>query len=194
MQAKVGRSLVWDLAHPVLGGRIILMYLITAKYTSDSERKRIEYALEKWRDRINIAKPEGLVAIVDDTEIQELVTDLYSRTNPRGIEIYRLQKTDFDIAEVEQQTTVVTKENQETAGKLMEFIMARQKAVLKTRYPGTNRNVYEVISRKGKAECAVEIIKSGVGSKIIVTTTGYGDTVDFLHARISEEIKLLEAR
>ena len=47
------------------------MYLITAKYTSDSERKRIEYILEKRKDRMKIVKPEGTVAIVNDEDIEK---------------------------------------------------------------------------------------------------------------------------
>jgi hypothetical protein len=170
------------------------MYLITAKYTSDSERKRIEYALEKWRDRMKITKPEGLVAIVDDGEIDELVVELYSRTEKDNVSIYRIQEAHFDVAEAEKEIRIRLNENRETAEKLLDFIMARQKAVLKSRMAGAKRKIYEVITRKGKAEISLSIIPDQDGIDAVCRISGYGETVDFLYGKLVEEFKLLEGR
>ena len=169
------------------------MYLITAKYTSDSERKRIEYALEKWKDRMNITKPEGLVAIVDDRDIKELVIELYSRTERDNVSVYRLEEAHFDVAEAEKQIKIRLNESRETAEKLLDFIMARQKAVLKLQLTAPRQKIYEVITRKGKAEISISLNSGMNGIDVLCRISGYGETVDFLYGKLTEEFKLLEA-
>lgn len=170
------------------------MYLITAKYTSDSERKRIEYALEKWKDRMKIAKPEGLVAIVDDRDIDELVVELYSRTERDNVSVYHIKEAHFDVTEAEKEIRIRLNENRETAEKLLDFIMARQKAVLKSRLAGARRKIYEVITRKGKAEISLTLNSGEEGLDAVCRISGYGETVDFLYGKLVEEFKLLEGR
>jgi len=74
------------------------MYLITVKYDNDAERKRMEYIFEKWAGKLNIVKPEGIVAIInelgEESLVQDFIKDLLSRssqTSRNGINVYRLE-------------------------------------------------------------------------------------------------------
>jgi hypothetical protein len=170
------------------------MYLITAKYTSDSERKRIEYALEKWKDRMKIVKPEGMVAIVNDGDIRELITELYSRTERNNVALYHIEKAQIDVAEAEKEIRLKLNESRETAEKLLDYIMARQKAILKLELSEPRQKIYEVYTKKGKAEISMSLRGGNAGVDIVLRISGYGETVDFLHGRLAEELKLLEGR
>lgn len=169
------------------------MYLITAKYTSDSERKRIEYALEKWKDRMKIMKPEGVVAIVDDGDIKDLVVELYSRTERDNVALYHIEKAHFDVVEAEKEIRLKLDEKRETAEKLLDFIMARQRAILKLELAEPHQKIYEVLTRKGKAEISMSLHGGTNGVDVVLKISGYGEAVDFLHGKLAEELKLLEA-
>ena len=170
------------------------MYLITAKYTSDSERKRIEYALEKWKDRMKIVKPEGIVAIVNDGDIKELITELLSRTERDNVALYRIEEAHIDVAEGEKEIRLKLNENRETAEKLFDFIMARQKAILKLELSEPRQKIYEVVTRKGKAEISMSLRGGVAGVDVAFRITGYGEAVAFIHDKLAEELKLLEGR
>jgi len=170
------------------------MYLITAKYTSDSERKRIEYALEKWKDRMKITKPEGIMAIVNDNDIKELIVELYSRTERENVAVYCVEEAHFDVAEGKKEIRLKLDENRETAEKLLDFIMARQRAILKLELPEPRQKIYEVLTRKGKAEIMISLHGGNNGVDVFIRISGYGEAVDFLHDKLAEELKLLEGR
>lgn len=168
------------------------MYLITVKYRSDSERKRIEYILDKWKQRMNITKPDGMVAIVGGDDIEELITDLYSRTDSENVTLYRIEETQLDVNEEEKTLRVTLHEKKETLEKLISFIMARQRAVLKLQHSEPYERVYEVITKRGKVQIAVRLREKDAGLDLQLRTSGYGEAVDLLHNRLAEELRLLE--
>ena len=169
------------------------MYLITAKYSSDSERKRIEYVIDKWRDRKKITKPDGVVAIVADNDIKELLVELYSRTERENVSFYRIEEEHLEVTETKKEIRLKIGERRETAEKLLDFIMARQRATLKMESPESHQKVYEVISRKGKVEIILNIRGNATETDVIMRISGYGEAVDFIHDKLAEELKLLEA-
>lgn len=168
------------------------MHLIAVKYTSDSERKRIEYVLEKWRDKMNITKPEGITAIVGDGDIDELILDLYSRTEKDNVALYNIERVELDVAQGEKNIRLKLGEKRETVEKLLDFIMARQKAILKLELAEPREKVYEVYTKKGKAEISIGIHGGETGIDLLVRISGYGEAVDFLYRKLAEELKLLE--
>ncbi len=169
------------------------MYLITAKYSDDSERKRIEYALEKWKRNVNITKPEGIIAIVDGKDINDLIVELLSRTKRDNITLYHIEKAELDVAEEEKEIRLKLNERKETAEKLLDFIMARQRAILKLELAEPRQKIYEVLTRKGKAEISISLHGGTNGIDVVLKISGYGEAVDFLHGKLAEELKLLEA-
>jgi hypothetical protein len=72
--------------------------------------------------------------------------------------------------------------------------MARQKAVLKLQLTSPRQKIYEVITRKGKAEISISLNSGNNGLDATCRISGYGETVDFLYGKLTEEFKLLEGR
>ena len=169
------------------------MYLITAKYSSDPERKRIEYILDKWRSKMNITRPEGITVIVDAEDIDDLILELYSRTEKKdNIAFYNLERVEMDVERDEKKIRIKLREKRETVEKLLGFIMARQRAILKLELAEPSEKIYEVNSKKGKAEISIGLHKSETGVDLSVRISGYGEAVDLLYRKLSDELKLLE--
>ncbi len=141
---------------------------------------------------MKIVKPEGMTAIVKDGDIQELLLELYSRTEKDNVAFYRSEEAHLDIVETEREIRLKLDERKETAEKLLDFIMARQRAVLKLELTEPHQKIYEVITRKGKAEISLSLRGENNGINVVVRISGYGEAVDFLHGKLAEELKLLE--
>ena len=168
------------------------MYLITAKYSSDSERKRIEYALEKWRERLQISRPEGIVVLADGKDIDDLALELFSKVDKKNVSLYRVEKMELDVARGEKEIRAKVKEKVASLERLLSFIMARQKAILKMELAEPRQRIYEVITKKGKAEVTVALLESESGTNLRVRISGYGEVVDLLHRKLTDELSLLE--
>lgn len=173
------------------------MHLIIAKYADDAERKRIEYILEKWKGRLNVTKPDGIVAITSgsNTEIYSLAEELYAKTSRDKITVFRIEKNTVEIEQSERKLKVLVREKRETVEKLLNFIMARQKAVLKHISPENYETIYEVTSKaskKGKAEIAVYISERNELVNIEISITGYGEVVEYIYNKLNEEMKYLK--
>jgi len=168
------------------------MNLITAKYSDDPERKRIEYVLEKWRGKLGITRPQGIIAIIAGDEIGELVEELYSRTSRDNVSIYRVEKTTVDIEKGKQEIRLKLDEKKETVAKLVGFLMAKQKAILKRETTDPFERTYGLTTKKGKAEISVTL-KEETGDRIDLRMriTGYGEVVDFLYNKLSDELDYL---
>lgn len=170
------------------------MHLVIAKYSSDPERKRIEYILDKWKENLKITKPEGIISIIDGEELEEFVEELYSKTSRSNISVYRVEKEAVDIQKGQSEIRLKIDEKKETIEKLVGFVMAKQKAILKRETREPFERIYEVSTKKGKAEVSVAIRDGGPGVELRMRITGYGEVVDFLNSRLSEELSYLESR
>jgi len=169
------------------------MYLIVARYSDDPERKRIEYVLEKWKGRLAITKPEGIVAVLNGEEIDEFIEELYSRTSADNVILYRVEKASVDIEKGKRDIKLLLNEKKETVEKLIGFVMARQKAILKPGAGGAFERIYEVSTKKGKAVISVAIREEGQERvDVRLRITGYGEVVDFLHNKLSDELDYLQ--
>ena len=169
------------------------MYLIRAKYRSDPERKRIEYIFEKWRSEMNITKPEGITVIADADDVEEMILELYSRTERKdNITFYRMEKVELEVEQSEKRIRLRLREKRETVEKLLGFIMARQRAILKMELVDPFRKIYEVYSKKGKAEISIGLHETETGVDLSINISGYGEAVDLLYRKLNDEFKLME--
>jgi len=175
------------------------MYLITSKYDSDAERKRLEYVFEKWAEKLTIIKPEGIITLLDDSGkedlMNEFIKDLYSRSSQvskDSIVIYRIEKTEPDIKPEQKELNLETKQKRETVEKLLSFIMARQKAVFKPESDLPFLKTYEVNSKKGTVQITVVIREKKDALNLIFTISGYGYAVNFIYNKLKEELKYFE--
>jgi len=170
------------------------VYLVTMKYSDDPERKRIEYILEKWKKRLNITKPQGIVVILEGGEIEGFIEELYSRTSSSNVGVYRLEKTVVDVEKSGGEIRLKLGEKKETVEKLIGFVMAKQKAILKREMKEPFERIYELSTKKGKAEISVALRNEGQGTALRMRITGYGEVVEFLYDKFSSELNYFEGR
>jgi hypothetical protein len=167
------------------------MHLIIAKYENDAERKRIEYILDKWKESLRVTKPDGIMAIIEGEGLEELLEDLYSRTSRSNVSLYRLEKEAVQIEKGESEIKLKINEKKETVEKLIGFVIAKQKGVLKREIKEPFERVYEVATKKGRAEISVSLRDEGQSVALRLKITGYGEVVEFLNTKLSEELSYL---
>jgi len=168
------------------------MHLIIVKYSSDPERKRIEYILDKWKEKLRITKPEGIISTIDGEELEEFIEELYSKTSRNNIVLYRVEKVAVDVEKNERDISLKLHENKETVEKLIGFVMAKQKAILKRETKKPFESVYEVTTKKGKAEISVALRDEDESVSLRLRITGYGEVVELVNSRLSEELRYLK--
>lgn len=165
-------------------------YLILVDYESDAERKRIDYLLDKWEERARIRKPRGVVVIIDTEEPQRFIEELFSRLegNVTGkVEVYSLKRLRTNIKPQRKSLGFRINEEKKVVERFVEYLMSK----LNANYLGVEDGFksYSVYTRKGSALIRV-LVKGDGNSRVVFEVEGYGDAVDFLAQRISEELEL----
>jgi hypothetical protein len=165
-------------------------YLIIAKYSTEPERKRIEYAFDKWKAKLDVTKPTGILAIAEgrEDEIKDMLEDLFSRVSKESVSIYRMEKTSVDIKKDRRELKVQLDERREIVEKFIGFMMAKQKAVLKYESKEPFERAYELYTKKGKCEIRIRLREMDGKIDLSLGISGYGDVVRLLHDRLGEEL------
>jgi len=170
-------------------------YMLILSYESDAERKRIDYAIERWRTKLRINKPKGTVIILDSNEegFNKFIEDLFSRIElepdkkPESkIEIYRIEKIIPEVEKRKKMLCYEADENVETIWKFLNYLMAKINASYE--YSIESAKIYTAYTKKGQAKIEIRVEKRE-RVKITVIIEGYGGVVDFLARKMNEEIK-----
>lgn len=163
--------------------------MIIARYIDDAERKRIEYAFDRWKDSMEIRKPEGIAVIVKGEKVEDMLNDLYARTSKDNVSVYNLSETSFDLEENEKRIKIELEGDIKTVEKLMDFVMAKQKAIFRREFP--SGKLYEVYTKKGRAEIVAVLKEREEKVGVDIKITGYGEAPDLVYNKISNELKYL---
>ena len=163
---------------------MIKVHLIVAKYTSDSERKRIDYAIERWKAIADVEKPDGTPILFKGKNVKDFVEDLYSRLSKENVSVYSLNNVSFEIEKEEVSIETTLNGDLEVIRKFLGFIMAKQKGVLITETEF--ERIYEVSTRKGKADVSINLTDDG---RVRIRISGYGDATGLIREKIESEIR-----
>lgn len=164
-------------------------YLFILHYNTDAERKRIDYAIERWGNTSTIRKLRGSTFIFSGDNVEPFIEDLYSRIHlpERSLEIYRVDKyyTEIDISV---RTLIYDeKEDSETIQKFLKYLMSKINANYE--YSNEGMMVYTVPSKKGRAKILIEQLNHK-GGLTKISIEGYGDVVDYLADKINYEMNI----
>lgn len=135
------------------------MHLINIDYSSDAERKRIEYIFNKYEAETgDIDKLSGVSRIIRDDDVDRILSELYLRTHPENIRVYKLAemttKTALDSNTIETRLAG----NKESVESFIGYLLAQRKAVFSRKIG--DLKLYTSATRKGYAE-----IKVGISQK-----------------------------
>ena len=162
-------------------------------YFSDAERKRIDYAIEKWRDKAEVTKQKGMAIHFKGGEIDDFLNHLCSR-----LDLGRDQITVYDSKLVEpevesQQETLKyhSTDRKDVIEKFLSYVFSKINAQYEFFQNGVTR--YNVSTKKGQARIDVKIIESRGGCETIIQVSGYGEVSKFIRDRLDEELKIFLA-
>ena len=179
-------------------------YIIIVDYSTDAERKRIDYAIERWKDRAEIEKPRGAVLRYSGDTPDEFLDDLYSRLNAGkdGVTVFNGDRYDAQIPEKIKKLRYATNLKIPTVEKFITYIMKKTGAQQSECKDGVT--TYRVGTKKGYAviEIAINPQKTvfieetspaefiNGKNNIVITVRGYGDVVSFISEGIDAEIQM----
>lgn len=167
-------------------------YLVILAYESDTERKRIDYAIERWKDKTEIVKPKGTTIIFKGSNIDAFLDDLYSRIEIKTniIEVYNLSEYTPQIAQQITELNYKNIENLEFTKKFLEYLLSKMNASYES---GDNNEIhYTVNTKKGQGKVILTVVPNK--ERINVRIEGYGEFNEFVTRKIDEEMKAFLGR
>ena len=167
------------------------VYLIVARYDTESERKRLEYLLEKWEDKLKVKKPSGSIIMVDgDTDVLlSFLEELYSKVPREHIEVYKLSEPEFHLEPLVLEGMVESTKGVNEIWSVIDFIMARYHGVLVSEI--TNQKVYKVRTRKGECSIKLSLFKKNSSVTLKFSVEGYGEVVPYIYERLVTDFSYL---
>ena len=166
------------------------MFLLILDYESDAERKRIDYAIERWQRKLKIKKPKGTIIVLDGKQelIDEFVEDLCSRLE-KSEEKVQVHKIKSYVPEIEKNVNRIsyqTKEKKDYLEKFIKYLMAKLSASYE--YSSEIGKVYKVYTKKGQAKLDISLQSKEEGTIVTISIDGFGDVVDFISDKINSEM------
>ncbi|UUX92875.1 hypothetical protein [Methanoplanus endosymbiosus] len=164
-------------------------YIVFVDYFSDAERKRIDYTIERWRDKADIAREKGIVIRFKDKNIDSFLDDLYSRLDAgkEQVQVFEANTHKPEIKAREEVLRYHSSAGRDVIEKFLGYIMAKINAQYEFRDNGFVR--YAASTKKGQAKIEISITDNKAGSETIIKISGYASSAKFLHDRIDEEMK-----
>lgn len=167
------------------------MFLLILDYETDAERKRIDYAIERWQNKLKISKPKGTIIVIDGKQerIDEFVEDLCSRLekSEEKVKIHRINKYDPEIEKNVKTIAYQTTEQRDFLEKFIDYLMAKLSASYE--YSSKIGKVYKVYTKKGQAKLEIVLRDSEKGTDVKIAIDGYGEVVAFISDKIDNEMK-----
>jgi len=166
------------------------MFLLILDYESDAERKRIDYAIERWQRSLDINKPKGTIILVDgkQSKIDDFVEDLCSRLDDseKKVTIHTIEQYVPEIEKNIRTISYTTPEQKEYLEKFIKYLMAKINASYE--YKTDIGTVYNVYTKKGQATLTISLQSGESTTHIRISIDGYGDVVEFISDKINSEM------
>lgn len=183
-------------------------YIIVIDYENDAERKRIDYTIERWKDRAEIEKPRGAVLRFNGDNPDEFLGDLYSRLNrgTEGVTVFAADIYAADIPEKVKTLRYTTSLKIPTIQKFMDYLM-KKFGIGWGDECEDGATVYKVSTKKGNAvikfainppekyvrlaeKSPAEFINHNDFNNLTVTVRGYGDVASYIAEGLDAEIMM----
>jgi len=169
-----------------------MQHLLILDYRTDAERKRIDYTIEKWSAKKDVAvtKPKGVVVLFEGKDLPEFVEDVYSRMESGASppKIYAVKESAPAIDKKARRLSYATERSAEIVENFVNYLLAKQGAAFE--YTGGGRKVYAARTRKGVVRIAVAIEAGKEEVRCLIAVEGYGEAADFVATRIDEEMNV----
>lgn len=168
------------------------MFLAVLEYDTDAERKRIDYAMERWQSKIKIQKLKGTILLLDadNDTIDEFVEDLNSRIekSEHKVNIYEMKQYQADIEKNVKRLSYKTEVNKKSLEKFLNYLMAKLGASFE--FSSGFGKIYKIYTKKGQAKLEIILSDEKPEITIKINAEGYGEVVEFILKKIDIEMKM----
>lgn len=164
------------------------MYYVSARYDSEAERKRIEYLMDRLREKYKLRRPLGITEIVESGDISGFLEELFTRVPRENVEYYELKEFKPRVSKEVEELEYTIGEPVDSVAKFIGYLMARFKGALEKDNREPFERVYKLYSKKGRATARVKLKETGEGTKLYLGIEGFGDIPGFLVGKFRKEL------
>ena len=150
------------------------IYLLIVKYSSEAERKRLEYLLEQYEGKMHLRRPSGSIIMVegDETNIKNFLEELYSKIPREEVEIYKIMEPDLDIEAKSVMIELNTTMSNEEALGAVGMALASMRGILVSEAGG--ERTYILSLKGGRVRVKVRTASRGSNTLVLIELEGYG--------------------
>ena len=165
-------------------------YMIVVDYQSDAERKRIDYAIERWKERVDLSKPKGTIIYYNGEEVDDFLDDLYSRLSvgKEGVHVFVGDPYSSTITEQTKHLTYSTEMDVLSVERFLNYILNKLGASFEGQHDGLKN--YTAYTKKGQVGVDISLDTDEEKTQILIFIRGYGEVVSFVQGRIDKELRV----
>lgn len=138
--------------------------MILINYASESERKKVEYIVSKWKDGTD--KPEGYMFMVSDEKYDDLIKELSYKIEPEKIRVFSLSEQDIEPELQSRSLNLQINKEEKEILSFLAYLVSRRKGMLVDSYGKTSN--YSFSTRKGNVKVAITLSSHGPVNLTIV--------------------------
>ncbi len=150
-------------------------HLFIVTYEDDSERKRVEYLFNNWSDG-TVEHPNGLLRLTDGVDHEQLYKKLVTKVPEEQILTYAVDEIETELEPTRLSVKQEINAPESTVKSFLEYVLSKRKAVVQD----SDRNEYEVYSKKGRADLRYDLSASSEGTEVRLVIEGHQPAPSFL--------------
>ncbi|MHC1592863.1 MAG: hypothetical protein ACXQT3_03980 [Methermicoccaceae archaeon] len=160
-------------------------HIVTARYSSESEKKRIDYLTDKWSH--SVRKVEGAVLLVEGSP-DEFMEELLSRIDEDSVEMFSVRERKLDVEQQRETMDYTFKTSSEALERFIGYLMGKLRGAFS--HSAGEMKVYEVYTKKGRARVNISIRENVDAIHLSAVVEGYGEGVPYVAGRMGSEFEL----
>ncbi|MFQ6121058.1 MAG: hypothetical protein ACE5KE_14380 [Methanosarcinales archaeon] len=167
------------------------MKVIIIDYGDDTERKRIDYVLDKWK----VCKSKGMTIKLEEID-NNFLKELYSKLIRGYIEVYECQPIDTEPEKASKSLIIAFDKELREVEQLLNFIFSKQAGILKdsSRFKEFSEMVFAVYTRQGGVEVKLVLQPYETQTKVEVTMKGFEEAIDTLKNDLIQDLKYFKVK
>ena len=161
------------------------MYLVEVRYTSEAERKRLEYLLSRFGK--SVSRPTGYTFYVNEDVYEGLTSELGAKFPYDNISVYKIERKELEVPIESQRLNFSFDKKTSEVMPFISYLISKRRGVL-TMSKGEIED-YEIYFRKGRVELTISH-KDDPLSKIMLIVKGSKEATDMITKELEEALTI----
>ena len=159
--------------------------MVLINYASESERKKVEYIVSKWKDGTN--KPEGYMFMVSDENYDPLIRELTHKIEPDKVRVFSLSELSIEPEIKSISFSLKINKNEKEVSSFLSYLVSKRKGIVTDSYGNTNS--YSFITRKGNVKASITLT-SGIPAGVTIQLEGAPEAAEMLRDEFRENLEI----